>query len=140
VGYGGNKPLLINSIQSAWSLVITFIFITFMVDRLGRRKPLIIGPLLMAGFLAWQAGIGSQFKKGAGGSSSLGIAGIASIFLYSAAFSTSYGPVSWIYQSEIFPMNLRAMGTSVSTATNWVGVKAENDTAWRSSLTHWFSL
>jgi len=86
--------LLINSIQSAWSLVITFIFITFLIDRLGRRLPLIIGPLAMAGFLAWQAGIGSQFIGGAGGSQSLGIAGIASIFLYSASFSMSYGPIS----------------------------------------------
>lgn len=29
-------------------------------------------------------------------------------------------PVSWIYQSEIFPMNIRALGASVSTASNWV--------------------
>lgn len=28
--------------------------------------------------------------------------------------------VSWIYQSEIFPMNIRALGASVSTASNWV--------------------
>lgn len=66
-----------------------------------------------------QAGIASRFTAGTG-NSGLGIAGIASIFLFSGAFSMSYGPVSWIYQSEIFPMNLRAMGTSASTATNWV--------------------
>ena len=112
------QPLLINSIQSVWSLVVTFVFITFLVDRIGRRKPLIIGPIFMAGFLAWQAGIASQFTAGKG-NSGLGIAGIASIFLFSGAFSMSYGPVSWIYQSEIFPMNLRAMGTSASTAANW---------------------
>jgi hypothetical protein len=94
LGYIGNKPLLINTIQSLWSLVITFIFITFLIDRLGRRTPLVVGPLAMAGFLAWQAGVGSQFKEGAGGSPSLGIAGIAFIFLYSASFSMSYGPVS----------------------------------------------
>ncbi|KAG7562239.1 hypothetical protein FFLO_02325 [Filobasidium floriforme] len=119
LGYTGNKPLLINSIQSVWSLVVTFVFITFLVDRIGRRKPLIIGPIFMAGFLAWQAGIASQFTAGKG-NSGLGIAGIASIFLFSGAFSMSYGPVSWIYQSEIFPMNLRAMGTSASTAANWL--------------------
>jgi hypothetical protein len=73
----------------------------------------------MAGFLAWQAGIASRFTASKG-NSGLGIAGIASIFLFSGSFSMSYGPVSWIYQSEIFPMNLRAMGTSASTATNWV--------------------
>jgi len=28
--------------------------------------------------------------------------------------------VSWIYQSEIFPMNMRALGASVSTASNWM--------------------
>lgn len=28
--------------------------------------------------------------------------------------------MSWIYQSEIFPMNQRAYGTALSTASNWL--------------------
>lgn len=87
---------------------------------MGRRRPLIIGPILMSIFLAWQAGIASQFAKPDYKNQGVGIAGLASMFLFSGAFSSSFGPVSWIYQSEIFPMNQRALGTAVSTAANWL--------------------
>lgn len=74
----------------------------------------------MAVCLAWQAGVASKFASVPGYSnSSMGIAGIASIFLFSGVFSLSYGPVSWTYQSEVFSMPLRAMGTSTATACNW---------------------
>jgi len=98
---------------------------------MGRRKPLIIGPVLMAIFLAWQAGIASKFSNPDYSNLGVGVAGLISIFLFSGAFSASFGPgesflhtllsiVSWIYQSEIFPMNQRALGTAVSTASNWL--------------------
>lgn len=74
----------------------------------------------MCGFLAWQAGIASQFVDPSYKNQGVGIAGLVSIFLFSGAFSASFGPVSWIYQSEIFPMNQRALGTAVSTAANWL--------------------
>lgn len=90
------RSILTNvGIYGAWGLVVTAIFIHFVVDRLGRRPPLIFGAFLMAVCLAWQAGIGSQFDQGKG-TYSKGIAGVASIFMFSWAFSWSYGPVSWV--------------------------------------------
>lgn len=74
----------------------------------------------MAIFLAWQAGIASKFSEPGYSNLGVGVAGLISIFLFSGAFSASFGPVSWIYQSEIFPMNQRALGTAVSTASNWL--------------------
>lgn len=119
LGFDDQRQLLINGIYGAWGLVITAIFIHFIVDKLGRRPPLIYGAFAMAICLAWQAAIGAQFKKGAG-NYSMGLAGVASFFCFSWAFSWSYGPVSWTYQSEIFPMHLRAYGCSASTAMNWL--------------------
>jgi hypothetical protein len=121
LGYSGNTPLLINSIGSLFSLMCNFVFITFMVDRIGRRQPLIWGAVAMAICLAWQAGVASLFSHHNGYSNTgAGIAGILSIYFFNMAFSWSYGPVSWIYQSEVFSMPLRAMGTSLSTASNWL--------------------
>ncbi|CUA71938.1 High-affinity glucose transporter [Kluyveromyces lactis NRRL Y-1140] [Rhizoctonia solani] len=46
--------------------------------------------------------------------------GVAFIILFgSLFFSTSFGPVSWVYQSEIFPMRVRAKGAAVATMSNW---------------------
>ncbi|KAL7416469.1 general substrate transporter, partial [Mrakia frigida] len=118
LGYTGSTILLISGISGAWGMIVTFIFITWMVDRIGRRKPLVYGGVAMAVCLAWQAGVASSDDPNYQNSSA-GIAGIASIFLFSGVFSISYGPVSWVYQSEVFSMPLRAMGTSISTASNW---------------------
>ncbi|GFZ46483.1 hypothetical protein JCM24511_04730 [Saitozyma sp. JCM 24511] len=120
LGYTGNTVLMIQGIYGAWGVVCTWTFITFIVDRLGRRRPLIIGSALLACCLAWQAGCSSAFATPGYSNSHTGIAGIASIFMFSWVFSWSFGPVSWIYQSEIFPTNLRALGTSASTASNWL--------------------
>ena len=46
-------------------------------------------------------------------------AGIAMIFLTSIVFSLSYGPVSWVLASEVFPTRTRLIGTSVATFCNW---------------------
>ena len=123
LGYTGHTTLMINGISGAWGLVVTFIFITLIVDRLGRRWPLIIGAVFCGAFMAMEAGTSYHFSNHPEyHNSSMGIAGVAAVFLFSLAFSWSFGPVSWIYQSEIFPMNLRALGTSVSTASNWVSL------------------
>ena len=118
LGYTGNTILLISGISGIWNITTNLVFITFIIDRLGRRKPLIIGALVMAVFLAIEASLGSLLSSGRG-SSSAGIAGIAFIFLYNGAFAWSYGPVSWVYQSEVFSMRVRSMGTALSTASNW---------------------
>jgi hypothetical protein len=46
----------------------------------------------MAIFLAWQAGIASRFADKNYHNKGVGIAGLASIFLFSGAFSASFGP------------------------------------------------
>ena len=35
-------------------------------------------------------------------------------------FASTWGPVGWVYQSEIFPLRVRAKGTGLATTTNWV--------------------
>uniref|UniRef100_A0A2P2JH13 Polyol transporter 5-like n=1 Tax=Rhizophora mucronata TaxID=61149 RepID=A0A2P2JH13_RHIMU len=51
---------------------------------------------------------------------------ISSVLVYVASFSIGAGPVAWVYTSEIFPLRLRAQGTSVGVATNRIasGVEA----------------
>ena len=41
------------------------------------------------------------------------------IFLTSIVFSLSFGPVSWVLASEVFPTRSRSIGTSVATCCNW---------------------
>lgn len=50
----------------------------------------------------------------------LSSAGVAMIFMLSIFFSFSFGPVSWVLASEVFPTSTRSIGTSVATCSNWV--------------------
>jgi SP family myo-inositol transporter-like MFS transporter 13 len=43
---------------------------------------------------------------------------LASIMLYVGSYALGLGNVPWM-QSELFPLNVRSMGSSISTSTNW---------------------
>jgi hypothetical protein len=57
----------------------------------------------MAIFLAWQAGIASRFANPSYHNQGVGIAGLVSIFLFSGAFSASFGPGKLLL-SEFWPI------------------------------------
>jgi len=40
-------------------------------------------------------------------------------YLFVITFATTWGPVSWTYPAEIFPLKIRAKAVSIATATNW---------------------
>jgi hypothetical protein len=42
------------------------------------------------------------------------------IWLYIANFAYSWGPASWILIAEIFPLSIRAKGTSIGASSNWM--------------------
>jgi len=120
LGYSGNTILLITGINGALGQIVTLAFIYFVLDRVGRRLPLIVGAFGMAACLSIEAAINARFPGETTTNKSAQQAGVAFIILFgSLFFSTSFGPVSWVYQSEIFPMRVRALGTSVSTMANW---------------------
>lgn len=44
------------------------------------------------------------------------------ICLYGAGFAWSWGPLSWLIPSEIFPMKIRTTGQSISVAVNFLTI------------------
>ena len=45
---------------------------------------------------------------------------VAFIWVYIAAFGATWGPVSWTYISEIFPLSIRSKGVSIGASSNWL--------------------
>jgi len=45
---------------------------------------------------------------------------VAMIYLYVIGYSASWGPIPWVYVSEIFPTRLRAYGVGMAAATQWL--------------------
>ncbi|KAK1561024.1 hypothetical protein Q3G72_033560 [Acer saccharum] len=101
--------------------VVKTIFIlvaTFLLDRIGRR-PLLLSSV--GGMVISLATLGfsltiidhSQQKL----TWAVGLA-ITTVMSYVAFFSIGMGPITWVYSSEIFPLKLRAQGTSMGVAVN----------------------
>jgi len=62
--------------------------------------------------------INSQNPKGT--RHGLSIGGVFFLFSVSVIFSFSFGPISWVYMSEIMPMQIRARGNAFATGIgNW---------------------
>ncbi|PVH93846.1 general substrate transporter [Periconia macrospinosa] len=122
LGITGNRNLLVAGIYNVIGPLFNLVFITLLLDRVGRRKPLLFGTLAITGALIAEAIIGSQVV-GATGSrkDSLSIAGVFFLFLVSAIFSVSFGPISWVYASEIMPLSIRGRGSAFATGIgNWL--------------------
>jgi MFS family permease len=94
-------------------------FITVLVDRVGRKKPLIFGVVAIALALVCEAVINSQNEEGT--REGLSIAGVAFLFCVTVIFSCSFGPVSWTYMSEVLPYQIRSRGAAFATGIgNWL--------------------
>lgn len=106
------KESLFNSIAiGGTNLVFTFVGL-YLIDRLGRKTLLLIGSL---GYIVSLAMVAWCFYAGAGPGLLLTF-----LLLFIAAHAIGQGAVIWVFISEIFPNNVRAIGQSFGASTHWV--------------------
>ncbi|KAJ3345250.1 hypothetical protein HDU83_004263 [Entophlyctis luteolus] len=86
------------------------------VDRFGRRPLLQWGGLIMG---IAHALVFAFLTAANNTDHSLAWGAIVAIFVFVIAFSSTWGPVVWSYQAEIYPLRIRAKGIGLSTMTNW---------------------
>lgn len=106
------KESLFNSIAiGGTNLLFTFVGL-YLIDRLGRKTLLIIGSF---GYIISLAAVAWCFSTHAG-------AGLLMTFLllFIAAHAIGQGAVIWVFISEIFPNNIRALGQSFGASVHWV--------------------
>ncbi|MFV9551367.1 D-xylose transporter XylE [Algibacter sp. PT7-4] len=82
------------------------------VDKHGRKPLMLIGALGMA---VAMLSLGFVFFSGATGYLALGC-----MMLYVASFALSWGPVTWVLLSEIFPNKIRGRAMAVAVAAQWI--------------------
>jgi len=122
LGIVGNKSLLVSGIYNCVGPISNLIFIFFLLDRVGRRKPLLFGTIGITIALICEAAVNSQNTDPVNHPhNNLSIAGVFFIFCVTVIFSFSFGPISWVYMSEIMPMQIRARGNAFATGIgNWL--------------------
>lgn len=130
-GMTGDNLLVSSSINYVINVVMTIPALIF-IDRWGRRRPLLIGAFLMMTFLLINATVlvGKGQKAPPGGlegieAQSWEITGppskvvIAATYLFVASYAPTWGPVSWIYPPELFPLRVRGKAVALATSSNW---------------------
>jgi SP family galactose:H+ symporter-like MFS transporter len=120
-GYAGMKGLLAMMTVPTVNMLFTFPAI-HLVERWGRKKLLYVGAVAMlvtmlaAGFAFQSIGSVSDPSLIGGAPKTLLL---ISVIVYIFGFAVSWGPVVWLVCSEIFPLEGREVGMTITTMVNW---------------------
>jgi SP family xylose:H+ symportor-like MFS transporter len=110
MGSGTEASLLQTIIVGGVNLSFTVLAI-FTVDKFGRKPLQVIGAVGMA---VSMIALGFSFYF-----DSVGIGALIIMLVYMASFAMSWGPVTWVLLSEIFPNRIRG-AMSIAVAAQWI--------------------
>jgi len=111
IGSGTDAALLQTVLVGAINLTFTVLAI-LTVDRYGRKPLQITGALGMAVSMI-SLGFVFYFQM-------MGIGALIFMLTYVASFAMSWGPVTWVLLSEIFPNRIRGKAMAVAVAAQWI--------------------
>jgi MFS family permease len=112
-GFGSSTTQILATVGLGVVNVLATVVGMYLIDRIGRRR------LLLVGFAGTAASLAMIALGAATESDALDKVALVGLLLYIAAFAVSLGPLPWVMMSELFPMKLRGMGTSLASITNW---------------------
>ncbi|MEI8055120.1 MAG: sugar porter family MFS transporter [bacterium] len=105
------------AILTTFGIGILLVFFTIvalpLIDRWGRRPLLLLGSsgmtlglLLLSIIFRWPPG-------------SAPVLSWLAVIIYVSSFAISFGPIGWLMITELFPLRIRGLATSLATATIW---------------------
>ncbi|APG60677.1 sugar porter family MFS transporter [Christiangramia salexigens] len=110
-GLGESTALLSSIGVGAINLLFT-LFGVFLIDRMGRKKLMLIGSI---GYIISLSLVATAFFLNWGG-----MWVPIFLFIFIASHAIGQGAVIWVFISEIFPNKLRASGQAFGSSTHWV--------------------
>ncbi|KAG4029035.1 hypothetical protein MFRU_018g01400 [Monilinia fructicola] len=117
-----NTALFATGIYGTVKVVTTGIFLLTGIDTLGRRKSLIFGAAWMMTMMFILSAVLVTHPPNTKSPTvaPASIAMVVMIYLFVIGYSASWGPIPWVYVSEIFPTRLRSYGVGLAASTQWL--------------------
>jgi len=116
VGFEGPRAGIWGAVSVGVVNVVFTVLSLFLIDKIGRRKLYFIG---LSGIIFSLLALGTVFAF----LTSLGDTGkwlaIVFVWIYIAFFAISLGPLGWLFISEVFPLRVRGIGSSIGSLSNW---------------------
>ena len=122
VGAGGASKL-VTGFFGVVKVVGVIVFQAFVMDRIGRRVPFMVGAFAMGSFMLIIAIVLATHPtstSSGGGTSRAGIAMIIMTYAEAFSYNMSWGPLPWLYVGEIFSSRTREVGVAVGGASQWL--------------------
>ncbi|KIK70020.1 hypothetical protein GYMLUDRAFT_255229 [Collybiopsis luxurians FD-317 M1] len=128
IGFTGTKnSLLASGVYGILKLVSTTVFILFGVETLGRKLSLFISAMGM-GILFYIVGAilkthpppATSANSAPATPSPASRAMAAMLYIYVCFYSMGWGPLPWVYVSDIFPTRTRHYGLAMASASQWL--------------------
>lgn len=113
-GIGSDSSAILASLGVGVINVLMTVVALRLLDRAGRRTMLFIG---VSGMSLSLFLLGAAFLGSTGTLSS--VIAIVSLMLFVSSFAISLGPIFWLLNAEIYPLNVRSKAASAGTMTNW---------------------
>jgi SP family galactose:H+ symporter-like MFS transporter len=112
-GIGSDSSAILASLGVGVINVLMTVVALRLLDRAGRRTMLFIGVsgMSLSLFLLGAAFLGSGTFTS--------VIAIVSLMLFVSSFAISLGPIFWLLNAEIYPLNVRSKAASAGTMTNW---------------------
>ncbi|CAN6477979.1 unnamed protein product [Victoria cruziana] len=120
IGLRESASLMSAVVTGGVGLVTTFLSM-LIVDKFGRRTLFIVGGILM---LFPQVAVGAIMAEKLGDHGVLSKADscfvLVLIGVYVSGFGISWGPLGWLVPSEIYPLEIRSAGQSITVAVSFI--------------------
>lgn len=101
-------------------------FSLYLVEKVGRRNGLIWGAVI-GSLPMWFIGAFTMLKDPAAAAargevtrSAAGYVAIACVYLYGFIYCATWQGITWVYCSEIFPIDIRMLCVAITTADQWL--------------------
>ena len=126
---GTNASLFTTGLYGVVKTCITIIWLFFLIDRLGRRKLLLIGAVsgslcmwYVGGYIAIANPAAKVATTTGTESTKLTSGGISAVFffyLWVACYTPTWNGTPWVLNSEMFDQSVRTLAQAFAAANNW---------------------
>lgn len=130
VGIAEDQAMLVQVITTSMNILATIVGI-LIVDKVGRRTPLIVGSAVMTvGLLtmalAFSQAVESEVVNDFGDAETVvslpepwGVIALVAANVFVVGFGATWGPFMWLMLGEMFPNRVRAVALGLASAFNW---------------------
>ncbi|KAI9016628.1 general substrate transporter [Hyaloraphidium curvatum] len=132
MGYSKQMATTVNTtLNSIVNVLATFPGM-WLIERWG-RKPLLFWGACANAFCMWMLVLwvalfegtqttsnGTVVTTNQTAATAYGALGAIFMYIFVVSFAASWGPVVWVYQSEIYPLRIRGKAAGLATLSNWI--------------------